>query len=197
MRAHRRTALVLLLAAAAWSESSAIELQENGWHKWRVESLGRVSEACCYTFGAQNKVAGCNLDARGITHVTDGDCVQRPGFVDIYVLVQDGDTQKIRVLSSECTVSGASDIRDLGNQPVDETLLWLSGIATGDEARKVRKQAIFALSQIPGEASVQKLVAIVEAPGLEHKTREEALFWLALSGSDDAIAYFDKLLTGN
>ena len=197
MRSHRRAGLLVLLAMAAWSESSAIELHPDGWHKWRVEALGRVSEACCYTVNSREMAAGCDLDARGITHVTDNGCAVGPGFVEVYVLMQNGDAQKIRVLSSECTVSGASEIRDLGNRPVDETLLWLSDMGTGAGNRKARKQAIFALSQIPGKASVQKLVAIVEAPGLEHKTREEALFWLAMSESDDAFAYFDQLLTEN
>jgi hypothetical protein len=64
----------------------------------------------------------------------------------------------------------------------------------GDKSAHVRKQAVFALSQLPGKRSVPALKALAADATMSREIRKEALFWLAQSDEDDAIAVFDQIL---
>ncbi len=63
-----------------------------------------------------------------------------------------------------------------------------------DRDEDVREEAVFALSQLPGDRGVMALLGIVRDKGVERELREEALFWLADSESDLALAEIEKLL---
>lgn len=67
-------------------------------------------------------------------------------------------------------------------------------VITGDPDSDVREEAVFALSQLPGDRAVDALVAVVENRELHLESREDALFWLAQSESDRALAVFERLL---
>ena len=71
----------------------------------------------------------------------------------------------------------------------------LRAIAT-DEDHDVREEAVFALSQLPDKRAVRALLRVIEDTALDTELRKEALFWLAQTESDEALAYFDRLLTG-
>ena len=59
----------------------------------------------------------------------------------------------------------------------------------------VREQAIFALSQLPEERAPRALISAVEDRSLSREQRKRALFWLAQSESQAALAYLDRVLT--
>jgi HEAT repeats len=63
--------------------------------------------------------------------------------------------------------------------------------------RAVSEDAVFALSQLPGERAVDALFKVLGNRDLPKKTREQALFWLAQSDSDRAYAYLDQLLAAD
>jgi HEAT repeat protein len=66
-----------------------------------------------------------------------------------------------------------------------------------DEDGDVREEAVFALSQLPEGRAVKALAAILEDRSFEMSIREQALFWLAQTGSDEAFEYIDRLLSDN
>ena len=66
-----------------------------------------------------------------------------------------------------------------------------------DPDSDVRERAVFALTLLPNERSTNGLVDVLENRRIELNLREEALFWLAQSESDDAFEYLSNLLTGN
>jgi hypothetical protein len=61
---------------------------------------------------------------------------------------------------------------------------------------ELRKDAIFAMSQLQGERAVDALFAVLRNRQLPQGVREQALFWLAQSDSDRAFEYLDRLLAG-
>jgi len=83
---------------------------------------------------------------------------------------------------------------------------WLAhGASADDEAEirravesdpdaKVREEAVFALSQLPNGRDVPALAALVADRELRMNIRREAIFWLAQSDDDAAIAAVDRLL---
>jgi len=64
-----------------------------------------------------------------------------------------------------------------------------------DRNSDVREHAVFALSLLPDERGVDGLIAVLENRRHKMNVREQALFWLAQSGSDEAFDYITALLT--
>ncbi|HEY7574423.1 MAG TPA: Gfo/Idh/MocA family oxidoreductase [Thermoanaerobaculia bacterium] len=61
---------------------------------------------------------------------------------------------------------------------------------------EIREAAVFALSEIDGDAGIQALIRIARGDG-DPRIREEALFWLADSGDPRALALFEEILAGS
>jgi hypothetical protein len=85
-----------------------------------------------------------------------------------------------------------------------EALFWLAQgndaqaepmieAALDDPSDRVRKKAVFALSQLPAERAVPALRELVEH-GASREVRKEALFWLAQVDDDAVLPVFDQLL---
>jgi hypothetical protein len=64
-----------------------------------------------------------------------------------------------------------------------------------DPSADAREDAVFALSQLPDERAVGSLVKIVQDARMEREIREQALFWLVQSDSDEAYETIDALLS--
>jgi hypothetical protein len=58
----------------------------------------------------------------------------------------------------------------------------------------VREQAIFALSRLPEARATSALISVAEDQNLSNEDRKKAIFWLAHTGSDSAMAYLDKVV---
>lgn len=72
----------------------------------------------------------------------------------------------------------------------------LSSIVDDDsDEMEVRKQAIFALSQIRTDETVDALIEIARS-NPEPELRKNAMFWLGQSGDARAIAFFEEILRG-
>ena len=63
-----------------------------------------------------------------------------------------------------------------------------------DEDREVRKQAVFALSQLPHDQGVPALIKVART-NTDREIRKSAIFWLGQSEDPRAIALFEELLT--
>jgi HEAT repeats len=64
-----------------------------------------------------------------------------------------------------------------------------------DPSAGAREEAVFALSELPDERAVRSLVKIVHDAGWDRVIREQALFWLVQSDSDEAYEAIDTLLS--
>jgi hypothetical protein len=70
----------------------------------------------------------------------------------------------------------------------------LDAIAS-DPDRDVQEEAVFALSQLPDDRAVDALIGVLRDRTLRREMREQALFWLAQSDSERALAVVENLLT--
>jgi HEAT repeat protein len=66
-----------------------------------------------------------------------------------------------------------------------------------DPDREVREEAVFALSQLPGDRAVDALLVLLEDRGMDRELRKAALFWLVQSDSDRAFMSVERLLVGS
>jgi len=96
---------------------------------------------------------------------------------------------------SEAGVSWQELLQRLGQEAQDVVTKELEDIATDDIVDlKVRKSAIFALSQRPDAQSIPSLQRIVK----EHRhpeIRRNAIFWLAQKESPEVMDFFEEILS--
>jgi hypothetical protein len=115
------------------------------------------------------------------------------------------------VLSESRSIDGYASIHriaqtDTSEHVREQALFWMSqtndarakndilGAIEHDASDKVREQAVFALSQLKEHEGDAALIALVRGKH-PRKVKEQALFWLGESGSDEALQFFDELLT--
>jgi HEAT repeat protein len=69
----------------------------------------------------------------------------------------------------------------------------LEGAIADDPDREVRKKAVFALSQLPKDDGVPKLIAVARTHR-DPEVRKQAMFWLGQSGDERAVQFFEQVL---
>ena len=77
------------------------------------------------------------------------------------------------------------------SKDASERLYALAGEADGELA----EEAVFAISQLPGETGTQMLLELARDQQKPREVRRQALFWLANSDDDEAVAALADLLT--
>lgn len=83
-----------------------------------------------------------------------------------------------------------------GQEAADAVTEGLAGVALDeDEDQDIRDAAVFALSQRPADEGVPILMEVART-AREIETRRNAMFWLAQSGDDRVIAFFEEILLG-
>jgi hypothetical protein len=112
----------------------------------------------------------------------------------IYTLLRFGEPVEFRVRSkSVCVDDFEVDAVDLGNVDVDQSVDWLQQYI--EPRAELSSAAIMAISLHSGDRPIAVLANIVTT-GTDRRIREEALFWLGQSDSDEAFAVLDRLLSG-
>ena len=112
--------------------------------------------------------------------------------LQVYAQMENGRLTRLRALSASCPVASAGSIDDLGVVDTDASVDWLMSSMGSDEDLATDIMAAIAFHAGPG--SVPALASILEDRSLDREIRGEALFWLVQNGSDDALAYLDRIL---
>ena len=192
-------ALAFVLLFVAWTDSGAATVAApvgDGWHVWQVQGTEGGANACCYGWrNGSAKKQGCNLDGRHSRSITLGDCDIEGNQTNIYVRMQDSKVTKIRALTANCPVTTKSPVNDIGNMSIADSVAWLNDQVHADG--RVSEDAIAAISAHAGDAAFVALTGLLEDRKRGRKTREQALFWLAQTNSDQAFEYLDALISGN
>jgi hypothetical protein len=188
-------AILLLLCAALTSTASAAELnfKQDGWYRWEVPAGRGGQNACCYRFSGDTvKLAGCRLGDGMDEFSPAGECDVTSDSMQIFVEVSNGRVREIRPLSSNCPVKTHFEVRTIEDVTTAESINWLRReiYENGTEA----DEAIMTLSFHSEAQALGALFEILEDTDLRHDAREQALFWLVQTDSDEAYAYLDKLL---
>ena len=63
-----------------------------------------------------------------------------------------------------------------------------------DPDTEVKKKAVFALSQMPKDEGVPKLIEVAREQTGIREVRKQAMFWLGQSGDPRALAFIEKIL---
>ena len=69
--------------------------------------------------------------------------------------------------------------------------IW--GAIENDPDTEVKKKAVFALSQMPKDEGVPKLIQVAET-NRNSEVRKQAMFWLGQSNDPRALEFFEKVL---
>jgi hypothetical protein len=192
--------LAFVLLFSAWTDGSAAEFAtptSDGWQAWQVVGSDSGTNACCYRWGNRSvSKQGCDLDGHNGNSITLGDCeLDSSGQVTVYVRIANGKVNKVRALAADCAVTTQTGVNTLGSVPNDASVAWL--IKQVDAETRVSRDAIAAISAHAGKEAFSALTRLVEDRDRPKKTREQALFWLAQTESDEAFEYLDAILSKN
>jgi HEAT repeat protein len=90
----------------------------------------------------------------------------------------------------------ASALFWLGQEAADAATAGIASVAADErEDQEVRDAAVFALSQRPRDQGVPALIELART-AREAETRRSAMFWLAQSGDDRVLPFFEEILLG-
>ena len=117
--------------------------------------------------------------------------VTRAGEETIYVLINTGRPAEIEVAGRWCNQRRHAAVLDHGLLDVDTSINWLQQYL--GEPSDIGEQTLAAISRHAGGRALQILIDIVESDA-PADTRQEAIFWMAMSESDAAFEYIDALL---
>jgi len=190
--------IALMLIACLGNEtiaSSVLDITKDGWHTWRAPAIENSRTMCCFSWtgsGARERI--CDLD-RGHGHYSSSKRIARySGEIQVYVLIEAGQASKISVLSPQCEVMTKTEISDLGSISADDSIDWLRPYINAKS--DVATDALAAISRHSGNYAFQVLAEVVESKA-DYDFREEAIFWMVMSETENAFAYIDRLIMGD
>ena len=113
-----------------------------------------------------------------------------------YVQMKGGKPKELEIVGRWCYSRNHSDQRypeamDLGLLDTDTSIEWLQQ-HTGERS-DLSSDALAAISMHEGSRAVRVLIDVVESDA-HMEVREEAVFWMAQSDSEEAFNYLDRLL---
>ena len=121
---------------------------------------------------------------------------------EFFVMIKSGEASKIQIIGRWCNSWGRSvrsernlpEAIDLGFVDTDASIDWFEQYI--GKRSDLSSDALAAISQHEGSRAVQIMIDIVESDA-HMDVREEAVFWMAQSGSQEAFDYIDRLLMLN
>jgi hypothetical protein len=91
-----------------------------------------------------------------VSYGNGGDCYAEPGHVQVYALMKNGNLTRIRVLSSECSVSTETQLTDHGVVSTDKNIEWFRKVIENERtSQDVREEALFGLVQSKSDAAFE------------------------------------------
>ena len=202
-----RAALLLVCAGATASEFA---LPRDGWVSWTVDAVEGAPEWCCHSLdGPAGATVACDLDSRRGHYTSDGE--RSTETIKLYALMQGGRATRVRAYGPSCPVRADSPIADLGALDTHASARWLAGqmpagnerfsetlgalalhagsvaedtltrIASDPAAGERRKDALFWLGHVRGEAGVRRIEPLLTGDP-DPSVREHAAFAVSQSG---------------
>ncbi len=174
--------LSLLLRTSGAAGEALPGMSADGWYTWRVEAIAAAPAMCCYSWNAGTPLReDCRLDGRHRGFTSVNSVGSSDTKVQIYALLKNGGAARVRVLSTDCPISGAEPM-DLGVLPVAMSLAWLQSAL--EATRVVETDLVPAIAMHAGNEAKNALSAIASADS-RSKFRREAIFWLAETGASN------------
>jgi len=169
--------------------------ESDGWHSWEVPAGAQGARACCYNFrnDVMGERTGCRLGPGSDGVTLNDDCEPLSDTLRVYVFRDGGKVREIRALSAACPVETKSAIKAKGAMDAEASIAWL--VQQAQSGTSIAEDAVTALAMHADEVALPALQSLIEDRSQERDLREEALFWLAQSDSDEAYRYLDGLLS--
>lgn len=189
---------------AAWEGPVALERPRQVLVLYRV-AKGAIERVRAFS-------ADCALDAGGLTLFWLADVAPPDSLALLRSLVDAHDDEALAAIAEHADPGADAVLIGVARGARDpdlrgEALFWLAQKASRkavgeiqraileDPETEVKKQAVFALSELPSDQGVPLLIDLAR----RHKNpvvREQAFFWLGESEDARAVAFFEEVLLG-
>lgn len=198
MRGRRHVRVITAaLALIAWPCAETVAatfdaLDSDGVHTWRVAAADDAPRWCCVRWMNHSAVeCACDLDSRNVAYSAADEYVAPSEEMQIYAVIDSGETRRIRALSPQCAVTSRRDITDFGVVEVDESLAWLEDNITPTSS--VTSDALAAIAVHEGAAALRFLVDMANA-GRTMELRKEAIFWMSQARISESAGELERLM---
>ena len=196
MKATRMAAVMLMIAATAWAQTTepvtvngtVAKRPVSGSLEGEFAAIGRDSAGpywVGYAVRGRERSGGDGCwDGRNNVRVTP---VKLEGSADLFILfrVQDRVVQRIQFAQADCSLDvGGLTLHWLTNVPAQASLDWLTTFTRGD-TRRMANNAVVGIALHGDGAAVDRLIAIAKE-GRDRQSRSQALFWLSQRAGDRA-----------
>jgi hypothetical protein len=160
------------------------------------EPGGDLAGEAIFWLGEARGTDGFEALKRLLTELPDGDSRREINFA----LTQNGTQPAIDLLSGISRTDRDPEQRGnalfwLAEEFPDAAEELLLGAIAREQDDEVLEQAVFAISQLPADASTRMLLKLARDDQQPREVRRQALFWLANSDDDKAVAALAELLT--
>ena len=189
---HMSMLMFTCLFATGNSLADFSQLEDDGWHTWRVEAIEDAPDWCCYTWNRGRVTGdGCELDGRNSGYGSSDDRRMQNSQMQIYALLKDGEISRIRALSPQCPVTTDSPVLDLGIVDADLSVRWLKDKI--EPASRESSHALGAIAVHDGALSLTTLIEVAEnSDDLEN--RKDAVFWMGQVRATEAESDITRLM---
>jgi len=183
-----------LMACLGGSNAAATitDIGTEGWFTWRVTATDNAPDWCCYEWnGGVAKDETCDLDRRQSTFNSHSDFTDDVEQMQVYVLLDGGDVEKIRVVSAQCPVSTRTEITGLGIVDARESVDWLEKSIS--PRSKLSAHALAAISVHEGEKSSDVLIEVAQHDA-DFENRKDSVFWMSQVRANDTASELKQLM---
>ena len=183
-----------LMACLGSSNAAATitDIGTEGWYTWRVAATNNAPDWCCYEWNrgvAKNK--SCDLDGKQSTFNSHSDVADFIDQMQVYVLLDRGDVEKIRIVSAQCPVRTRTEIVDLGIVDADESVNWL-GKSISPRSH-LSAHSLAAISVHEGEKSRDALIEVARHDA-DLENRKDSVFWMSQVRANDTASELKQLM---
>lgn len=174
MHALRRLFLAALVHATSASAADLDALGADGVYTWRVAAVDDAPAWCCMRWYSGSPVReSCDLDSGRSGYGTMDGFPRPDGFMQLYVVIENGDVERLRTLSPRCEVRSRREITNLGVVDVDESLAWLK-----TKLESNGNDVLPAVAVHTGDKALGFLADMANG-GRTLERRKDAIFWMS------------------
>ncbi len=190
-------AIAAAFALTAWPCGQSLAatfdaLAADGVYTWRVAATEDAPHWCCIRWRSGSAVTcECDLDSRHDNYSAADGFPGASGEMQVFAVIESGETRRIWALSPQCGVTSRLDITDLGLVDVDESLAWLEDDITPTSS--VASDALAAIAVHQGAAALRFMLGVA-AGGRTMELRKEAIFWMSQARISESAGELEQLM---
>lgn len=188
----------VLCSGFVQADESAVRhklFSEDGWVAYQIPMIEGAGSPCCWSgkVGGDFHKAGCNLDLREGSTLSDRSTSGSSSELSVYWHVLDGKPDQVRAYAADCPVKTEVPIRWIKPmQSRDSIDLLADWTRQNNVSRDEGESGLVALAWHADAYATDVLIGFADGVG-EEERRKHAIFWLGQTRGVPGVEFVEKL----